>query len=176
MIKDGGHKKLKIWFLSLVGISLICFSMILMIKVQFLKKTEHGLPVEKDKLNAYVCTLIRPGQLNNTEKENILKAIASLPDSVRGPVIRLAAMEGIKELRKKFKGVSTPEDKQKKVDAIIAYIDEKYVIDKNTDKIFNKEFINEAIQIYVKEVPADERALYSPIVNKLISKVNSKPR
>ncbi len=174
--KDRDRKKRKLWIWALAGTGLICFLMIWIIKVHFFKSEEPGLPVAKDKFNTYVNALIRPGQLNSAEKLAVVNTMANLPDAVRVPVIRLAARQGIEELRKKFKGITTPEEKQKKVDAIIAYIDEKYVINQDTDKVFNKEFLNEAIQVYVKEVPADERALYAPIVNKLISKINSKPR
>ena len=175
-LKNSGHKKRKIWILALAGAGLICFSALWIIKAYSSSSDTPGLPVEQNKLNVYVSAMLRPGKLNATEKQTILRTIASLPDSVRGPVIRLAARQSIEEVRAKFKGLTTPEDKQKKVDEIIAYIDKKYVIDQDTSKVFNQEFLNEAIQVYVKEVPAEERALYEPIVNKLVAKLNLKSR
>jgi hypothetical protein len=117
--------------------------------------------------------VIQPQNLSGQEQQSAVKTMSSAPPNVRNSVIEAVTRQSIEVLRDNFKGLKTQKQKQQKVREIVADIDCNYIISEDSRKIFSKEFIANAMNVYMKEVSAEERSLFDPIVRKFIQKMNS---
>lgn len=125
------------------------------------------------KLQPVAAMVIQPQGLSGPEQQNALQVMSDVPPNARNSVIEAVTRQSIEVLRDNFKGLKTREQKQQRVREIVADIDRNYIISTNSRKIFSKEFIANAMNVYMKEVSAEERSLYDPIVRKFIQKMNS---
>ncbi|OGV50841.1 MAG: hypothetical protein A2017_01160 [Lentisphaerae bacterium GWF2_44_16] len=162
------YRKLWIFTLAVFCICLlICAAAIFGIKY-FL--TEKLAPALAGKDIAGLSNTI----LANGDWTLVMKTMENIPEKVKTPVIEMAARRSIEELRNNFKGLKTPEAKNKKVQELINYIENDLVLDENLRKLFTKEFLKAGMDEYMKKLSPEERALYDPIVHKFINKMNSK--
>ena len=129
-------------------------------------------PLPPEQMAAIGEAVIQPQAMSVPQKQGVLNSLSNVSTNLKASVIRTATRKSIDELRSNFQGLKTMEEKKAKVREIISDIDRNYTFNDTTAKIFNQEFIATAMGVYMKEVSAEERALYDPIIHEFIRKLN----
>lgn len=134
-------------------------------------KPEVALP--PDQMNFVTEAVVNPQAMTGEEHRSAVQTIANISANLKAAAIRTATRKSVDVLRDNFKGLTTIEQKKAKVREIMEDIDRNYVFNETTQKLFNKEFIGPAMAVYMKEVSAEERSLYDPIIHEFIRKMNA---
>ena len=129
--------------------------------------------VPPEQLDAVAAAVVQPQAMSGEEKQGVLQTLGNVTANVKAAVVRVAIRKSLEGLRRNFDGLTTPEQKQAKVREIMDDIERNYVVDDTTAKIFNRDFIATGLVVYLKEVPARDRALYDPIIHQFIQKLNA---
>lgn len=131
------------------------------------------IPVAPEKLNKITGAIVDPQTMTKSDQQGVLDTMSNVSVNLRNSVIRAATLKSIDELRRNFTGLNTKEAKQRKVKEIMMDIERNYPINETTRKIFTPQFVGTAMAVYMKEVSAEERALYDPIIHIFIQKMNA---
>jgi len=160
-----------IWSIAGATLALGCLSLWLLL--HYFGGKPELIPVPLEKMDAVANAVIEPQAMTGEEKEGVLQTLANVSTNVKAAVIAAATRKSIEELRRNFKGLKTMEEKKGKVREIMEDIDQNYAITDATYKLFSQEFIGTAMAVYMKDVSAEERALYDPIIHEFIRKMNT---
>ncbi len=127
---------------------------------------------DEKELDVLADAISHPGRVTEDQKALAGEAFACSSGIVKSNVVKAVVGRSLDELRSQFKGLSTDEEKRRKVQEICLYLETKYKVGGSFKKFFDKEFIKEGVNCYLKDTTPEERALYAPVMRAFIQKLN----
>jgi hypothetical protein len=165
----GKHRRLILAFaFIMVGGGIVSIWML----VHYFGDKPEVIALSPDRMNFVTEAVVNPQAMTGEEHRGAVQIIANISANLKAATIKTATRKSIDVLRDNFRGLTTIEQKKAKVREIMEDLDRNYVFNDTTQKLFNKEFIGPSMDVYMKEVSAEERSLYDPIIHEFIRKMN----
>ena len=134
-----------------------------------------GSGLEKKDIDALFNVVNYPDRNGNSsgDKEHALEKYESLQDKIKEATVRAIVIGSVANMRSKFAGLSTQEQKERKVAELCVKLRDTYIADSSFKRIFsNERYFDLGMKIYLEQTTSEERVLFSPIFRIFIEKLN----